>query len=464
MALRFSSIVYDENKFIKRLDAKYYQLNKTLEKIKSNSLFSIDEFSKYIENITDGEHSGQKFVNEGVLFLKNSSIKDFDISINDGFYISREKHNTLKRSALQENDVLFTTIGHLGSAAIVPKNFGEANMNQNFVKIKVKEIDPYYLVAYLNSKFVKLQIDSLLTGNIQSILTYPKIKAIKIILPNDVNIINLIRENYIQAINFSNKANILIKECLAILRRALRVENITRTEKIFSVKNNLFEDNLNFWTTDYYLPKYVEAENYFIKNFKNIELGKVAKVISGDEPGSDSYSSYLDKSNSDVPFIRTSDIYNYQIDSNPDNFIDVLTYEELNQDIFPGDILFTKDGKIGEIGMVTQQDKAIYSSGIAVIKINDEAKKFNITREYLFTCLLCEEIGQYSSKRYTVTASTIPHLKEKNIEKIIIPIVPDEIITEITQKINEAFKLIDKKKKRINECQEIINDFINQII
>ena len=39
----------------------------------------IIDFGTIIDKITDGEHAGQTFVKEGVLFLKNSSIKDFDI-------------------------------------------------------------------------------------------------------------------------------------------------------------------------------------------------------------------------------------------------------------------------------------------------------------------------------------------------------------------------------------------------
>ena len=185
MALNFKSIDYDSERFLIRLDSKYYYLDDTLSDFAKENKEDIIDFGTIIDKITDGEHAGQTFVKEGVLFLKNSSIKDFDISKNDGFYISEEKHKLLSRSALKAEDILFTTIGHLGSAAIVPQNFGEANMNQNFVKITLKEntISPYYVVCYLNSKIARRQVNSLFTGNIQSILTYPKIKSLKIIRP-----------------------------------------------------------------------------------------------------------------------------------------------------------------------------------------------------------------------------------------------------------------------------------------
>ena len=154
MALNCKSIKYNKDDFIIRLDAKFYSLQDFFDNSSSFDYINFIPFGDIIKGITDGEHAGQTFVKKGILFLKNSSIKDFDISLDDGFYISEEKHKKLQRSALKPEDILLTTIGHLGSASIVPQDFGEANMNQNFVKIEIDKsiISPYYIVAYLNSK------------------------------------------------------------------------------------------------------------------------------------------------------------------------------------------------------------------------------------------------------------------------------------------------------------------------
>ena len=203
--------------------------------------------------------------------------------------------------------------------------------------------------------------------------------------------------------------------------------------------------------------QYVETEENLMNRIQCIPLGEIATLKKGDEPGSDFYIDYLDKIDTDVPFIRTSDIYNYQIDSSPDNFIDIHTFEEINQDIKEGDILFTKDGKIGEIALVTNTDKAIYSSGIDRIRINKMGKSLGITPEYLFNIVACNKVGKYTADRYTVTAATIPHLKEDFIRKMKIPILSEDKIKVITEKTKMAFEMIDKKKKIILECQDIVN-------
>lgn len=462
MALNFKSIDYDRERFLIRLDSKYYYLDDTLSDFAKKNKEDIIDFGTIIDKITDGEHAGQTFVKEGVLFLKNSSIKDFDISKNDGFYISEEKHKLLSRSALKAEDILFTTIGHLGSAAIVPQNFGEANMNQNFVKITLKEntISPYYVVCYLNSKIARRQVNSLFTGNIQSILTYPKIKSLKIIRPKDRNIEKEIENKYKKALEYDEKAHNIINSITKELEQMIKFPK-SKEKKIYSIENSEISLTSILWTPKFHYPLYLETEKYLIDNFDTISLGKVCDFKKGNEPGSEFYIDYLDKKDTDVPFIRTSDLYNYQIDLVPDNFIDIHTYEDLSQNVIPNDILYTKDGKIGELALVTESDKAIFGSGIERIRINKEGIKKGLTPEYIFTMLKMDEVGRYNADRYSVTASTIPHMREEYIQKIIIPILDKESINKITEKIKEAFEMIEEKKKLFKECQSTINSILS---
>jgi restriction endonuclease S subunit len=51
----------------------------------------------------------------------------------------------------------------------------------------------------------------------------------------------------------------------------------------------------------------------------------------------------------------------------------------------------------------------------------------------------------------TVIGTTIPHLREERLKQIAIPILSNEIVTEITQHIKTAFNLKAKRKKLILE-------------
>ena len=85
-----------------------------------------------------------------------------------------------------------------------------------------------------------------------------------------------------------------------------------------------------------------------------------------------------------------------------------------------------------------------------------------ITQEYLFTAIICNKIGRYTADRYTVTASTIPHLKEHYIRGIKIPVFNKSIIDEITSNITKAFDCIERKKELIQSCKNTINSITSQ--
>ena len=132
-----SNQILDKDRFEPNYHYIYNQFEK-FEKKQKKQILNLGD-PKILKKITDGEHAGQKFVKEGVRFIKNSAVRDFSINLLDKFRISKKKHKFLKRSALKKDDILFTTIGHLGSAAIVKDNFGESNINQNLVKMEINK-------------------------------------------------------------------------------------------------------------------------------------------------------------------------------------------------------------------------------------------------------------------------------------------------------------------------------------
>lgn len=90
----------------------------------------------------------------------------------------------MRRSQLQAHDVVFTITGSYGIAAVVPDDFGEANINQHSVRIRVnQDIMPEYLSIFLNSEVCRPQIDRAATGSSRLALDYTAVKELRILLP-----------------------------------------------------------------------------------------------------------------------------------------------------------------------------------------------------------------------------------------------------------------------------------------
>jgi len=276
-------------------------------------------------------------------------------------------------------------------------------------------------------------------------------------LPNNtiIKISELVEEAELKA----EKALALLNQAQNYFYQKIAIDfSKVKNEKHYSAMLSNFS-SAGIWNPNYSYPLYVNTLKAIQQKWKTIELGEIATVKKGDEVGSDSYSIYLERKNSDIPFIRTSDFVNYEIDQFPDYYIPVEIFEELKQDAHFGDVLFTKDGKVGMTGMLTKNDRAIVGSGITRLRLKTEAKKYNLTPEYLFLVLSMKETGLYPSIRRTVIASTLPHLREERLKEFEIPILDKNSIDEITKHVKEAFDLKNEKKLLIKEVREIIDNF-----
>ena len=436
----------------------YYLFKQKIKKHsqrKDITSFSLGD-KNVLQVLTDGEHAGQKFVEQGVLFVKNSSVKRYSINEFDGFYITHKKNEVLKRSKLQKNDVLFTTIGNIGISAVVNENVENANINQNVVRMKINEqfTTPQYLSCFLNSKITRFQVDNLFSSNIYPMLSYPKIKSLKIFI-KDKKTENTVTQNLIKAEQYQVEALRLIKQAQEIFLKALNIDysKITK-KKHFAVSNAAFQKE-DMMTPEFFNPLLISALNEMEKHNICDALGNIADFKNGNEVGSANYKGYLERKEIDVPFIRTSDLVNYDFDTYPDYFIENSIYKEIGQEIKGQEILFTKDGKIGLVAMTTDFDKCILGSGVLRII----AKEEKVNPFYLFITLSIKEIGLYQAQQRTVVASTIPHLREDRISDFKIPLIENQ--TEVIDLTSKAFELKNKRKILINESRILLENSLD---
>jgi type I restriction enzyme, S subunit len=268
-----------------------------------------------------------------------------------------------------------------------------------------------------------------------------------------------IEEKTKKIINYNRESILLIKKSQNLLKDKLKLNTFKpNTDKFFSSKMSTMS-NFEIWNGRSHLPKYSETEEYIKNSFKHEKLGDITNIKKGAEAGSDNYNTDLFKDKTDFAFIRTSDIINNEIDMYPDYYVSETIAKGSKTDLISGDIVFSKDGKIGEIAMASSYDRAMIASGFARMRLKE--KKSKITPEYLFTVLSISETGFYPAIRRTIIASTIPHLREERLKEINIPLIDDDSIKEITKYIKTAYELKDQKKKLILEVRKEIDGFFD---
>ena len=197
-------------------------------------------------------------------------------------------------------------------------------------------------------------------------------------------------------------------------------------------------------TPNFYREDVRETINYVVANVKTTELDAEG-IKKGDEIGS---AFYQDEG---VPFIKTSDIMNYDIDHEPDCYCSESFLAQLEQEIKLGDVLFAKDGKPGEVAFVQEDVRAVISSGIV---------KYPRTKDegYWVFLLLASRYGDAHFKKWFVIASTMLHLRADFFSDFKIPAITDEISKSYIRPLEEAFKKKTMAYKTMVNIKNLVED------
>ena len=474
MVLRTISINYNDILKFDRFDSKFYYNISLIEEIyKKLNFVQIKDLEKekylILNSGTTPNFSDIKTKENNIHFFRSADIKRNSLNFITNSFINEKTHSKQKNSNVIQGDILLTNTGkYLGFSSIVPKKITKGNINQNIIRIRfIKEnyMNNVFLNFFFNSKTGQNIIESFLTLTGQKYLNMNKLRDFKIPKNISKDLKHFCNNTYLEIEKLNEKSDLLLEEAKNLFYKTLNIDfEKIKKPKFFSVNLNEFKED-DLWTPKFSYPFYKNIITEIKKKFKVVRIEEICDIKKGDEVGSENYKSYLESKENDISFIRTSDLVNYEIDNYPDFFIDKTIYEDLSQDIKEKDVLFSKDGKIGMSALVCKNDKFILSSGLIRARLIKEKLKIKnisyLTQEYLFLILSLREIGHFQAIRRTVVASTIPHLREGNINKIEIPILDEKTILEITNLISKSFEMKNKKKVLINEIRTKIDDYFN---
>jgi type I restriction enzyme M protein len=144
------------------------------------------ELGEVCEHITKGTTpttNGFQWQETGINFIKIQNINsDGTISNDKMSFINEECHESLKRSQLEENDILFSIAGtQMGITGIVDASLLPANTNQALAIIRSKgKYNPQFIKHYLMSANVQNDMERLKVGVAQSNLSLKQVSEIKI--------------------------------------------------------------------------------------------------------------------------------------------------------------------------------------------------------------------------------------------------------------------------------------------
>ena len=201
-----------------------------------------------------------------------------------------------------------------------------------------------------------------------------------------------------------------------------------------------------------YLPKYYDPEiakdiSSLRSSHRLIQVGDlmekgIISISTGDEVGKLSYGT------GHIPFIRTSDIANWEIKLDPKQGLSEEIYETLKakQDVQPHDILMVRDGTylVGTCAMLSKTEtKIVYQSHLYKIRSNDPGK----IDPYFLLALLSSPIVKRQIRSKQFTQDILDTLGQR-VRELVLPIPKSEAErNRIIKQVKQVFEKRNAAKK-----------------
>lgn len=432
-----------DSEFFKK---EYLQNISTLINYRSGN----EKLEKYINHISGGATPlGAQYFNKGIPFLRVQNIMQNYFNLNEVVFINNTQDKEIKRSRLKEKDVLLTITGvSFGKSAVVPKELENANINQHLVKITLhKNLNPYFLSTFLNSKFGKLQSDKNIVGVTRPALDYEVIK--NFIIPNlDVDFQLEIENTIRQAYAVEQNAKFLYTEAENILLQELGLNNWQPTIKNNNTKT-LKESFLSSGRIDaeYYQPKYDEIEGKII-NYKGgfDQVKNICNLKTQNfQPQDDVIYNYIELANigsngviKDVTLNEGKDL--------PSRARRIVKTNDV--------IVSSVEGSLASCAIIPKEfNNAICSTGFYVINSK------NINSE---TLLLLFKTAVIHLMEKGCSGTILTAINNEEFFKIPLPTIDENIQKTISDKIQQSFALQSKSKQLLEAAKKAVEMAIEQ--
>lgn len=375
------------------------------------------EIAELITKGTTPTTLGFSFEEKGIRFYKIESFDD-DGNFNENkiAYISEECNDKMKRSCLQENDILFSIAGALGRVAIVEADMLPANINQALAIIRIKDESIYlpYIKLILSSNIIKKQIQKKKQGVAQLNLSLNDIKELEIPIPGKENQIA-----YVQKINKIRDVLLKRKKQLKILDSLIQARFV-----------EMFGDP--------------EINS---KNLPAIPMTEACEIIDGDR--GKNYPTQDDFLNEGYClFLNAKNVTTNGFSFENCMFVtkekdEILRKGHLNR----GDIVLTTRGTIGNLAFYDDSvpfENVRINSGMVILRMNHD-----IVTEYFFIEQFKMQLA--SIKERIASGSAQPQLPISTMNKIMV-LMPDvrqqEQFAAFVQQVNKSKFEIQKSLEK----------------
>ena len=379
-------------------------------------MYNIISLESLCKKIIDCPHSTPKWQNEGIPVIRNYNLKNGKIDCKNLSFVSEEDYKERVRRAIpEESDIIISREAPMGVVGIVPKGF-QCCLGQRLVLLKIDKSKclPKYLLYTLMSEYVQLQIRRInQTGSIVSNLNISSLKELKILLHNFEEQRKI--ANILSAIDDKIQINNQINQELEAMAKTLY--------DYWFVQFDFPDQNGKPYKSSggkmVYTP---ELKREIPEGWGVEKLGDI--TICHDSKRVPLSSNDREHVKGEIPYYGATGIMDY-----------------VNDYIFDGDyVLMAEDGSV-----MTEKGTPILQRISGKNWVNNHAHVLEPIKNH--SCKLLMMLLKDVSVMKIKTGSIQMKINQENMNKIVVPAIPLELLFEINQKL----EVIDKQQLNLIE-------------
>lgn len=448
----FTEANYSELKIAKRFDANYFVAAKgsLIANYKSKNYVQLQEVVEYISS---GHTPYKHDITQGEIgFITVECIKNLSLDESKLKRITKKQFtNQFKNNRAVENSLVCTIKRRICQTyPFIEEPYKPLAMNQDVsFMIPKSPIRASYIATYLNCAIGQKFADRQRTEQINPYLSVENLSSLPIIIPSfdfQLQIENVLKQAYA----VSDESKRLYKQAENLLLESVGLKDFEPSKEKTNVKN-FSESFLSTGRLDaeYYQPKYEKIISAVKANSNGFdELAAFIEDFSTGYPFESE--SYIKEG---IPLIRINNIKKGELDlSNaaqvPEDDVS-LSPKDLAKE---NDILISMSGTIGNSCKIPHGVIALINQRI--MRITPKNYNFNV-----LPLIINSVIGEFQLERIG-TGGVQTNISATDIKKILIPILESEKQKEISELIEESFRL----KKESENLLEIAKRAVEMAI
>lgn len=380
-------------------------------------------------------------------YLRGRDIKPFFIKDDDNRYLPENDFKRLQHYEIQPNDLMISVVGTLGNVAVCTPNETPAIFSCKSTLFRSQEIDPYYLLAFLNCNQGQLCLLRRQRGAVQTGLNIEDLKTIPI--PRFGNKIETeIASNLRMAYESICDSKEHYIQAQHLLESEIGLDKLKSKKPVgytarFSTVGLSDAFNAGRIDAQCFAPDAIFYEKWLNDHAQCEHLIHLLQTMTKGRQQLENFTGSTDYcSIKHISGHELTDVVKCQ--PSPDT--PLATQNDL--------LLAITGATIGKIGIVKRYMQLAFSGDLLCLKTNSE-----IDPHYLLVAL-DHAVGQVQFNRW-ITGSTNGHLSPRDVGRILVPRLKKETEKHIAKLVEkslskriESERLLDQAKSRVEQLIE----------